>query len=72
MKVLVAIYPFLCEQVIIEGFTFVSNIWDHDPSANEIEEELVRGQYDGLLIGTKTVNKSIVDKNKSAKDDFKN
>lgn len=60
MKVLVAIYPFLT-QPACEGIEFVVNPWGRSPSAEEIEEEIVNGGYNGLIVGTRQVRKSMVD-----------
>jgi D-3-phosphoglycerate dehydrogenase len=66
-RVLIAVYPFLTGITKQQNVEYVSSIWDHDPSSDEIESELIRGQYDGLLIGTKTVKKSIASKVPSLK-----
>lgn len=60
MKVLIAIYPFLSRPQETGDVEFIVNPWGRDPSADEIEEELARGEYAGLIVGTKTVKNSIL------------
>ena len=62
MKILIAIYPFLIDIPKIENFKFINNPWGRKPSADELEKELVAGKYDGLIVGTTEVKKSIVKK----------
>lgn len=57
MKILIAIYPFL-SNLFHYDYQFY-NPWAHDPSAEEIENELANNQYDALIVGTKEVRKSI-------------
>lgn len=66
MKVLVAIYPFLT-QPECEDIDFIINPWGHSASADEIEEEIVSGAYDGLIVGTREVRNSIIDRANSLK-----
>ena len=67
MKILIAIYPFLIDTPIIKNFKFINNPWGRRPSADELEKELVTGKYDGLIVGTTEVKKSIVEKIDSLK-----
>jgi D-3-phosphoglycerate dehydrogenase len=57
LKILIAIYPFL-SNLFHYDYQFY-NPWAHDPSAEEIENELANNQYDALIVGTKEVRKSI-------------
>jgi len=61
VKVLIAIYPFLSKPPVLCDTEFVCNPWGREPSADEIEAELIKGKYDALIVGTKKVNKSIID-----------
>lgn len=67
MKILIAIFPFLNNPQQTEDIEFICNPWGREPSAAEIEDELVSGQYDALIVGTKTVNNSIIEKVDSLK-----
>ena len=67
MKVLIAIYPFLSQLEGFDNIQFVCNPWGRDPLAEEIEEEIIKGQYDALIVGTKEVRKSISEKCPSLK-----
>ena len=67
MKILIAVYPFLIDIPIIKNFNFINNPWGRRPSADEIEKELITGKYDGLIVGTTEVRKSIVEKIDSLK-----
>ena len=60
MKILIAIYPFLLDIPEIKNFKFVNNPWGRRPSADELEKELIRGKYDGLIVGTTKIKDSIV------------
>jgi len=61
-KILIAVYPFLTDTPVIKNFKFVGNPWGKRPSADALEKELVAGKYDGLIVGTTEVKKSIVKK----------
>jgi len=67
MKILIAVYPFLLDILEIKNFDFVNNPWGRRPSADELEKELTTGKYDGLIVGTTEVKKSIVEKMDSLK-----
>jgi len=67
MKILIAVYPFLIDIPKIENFRFINNPWGRKPSADELEKELAAGKYDGLIVGTTEVKKSIVKKIDSLK-----
>jgi len=67
MKILIAIYPFLMEIPKIEGFEFINNPWGRKPSADELERELESGKYNGLIVGTTEIKKTIVKKAGSLK-----
>ena len=65
MKILIAVYPFLMEIPAKQGFEFVNNPWGRRPSADEIEKELATGKYNGLIVGTTEVRRSIVENTNS-------
>lgn len=66
MRVLIAVYPFLSH---LENTADVEYHcpYMNSPSANDIETELIKGQYEGVLIGTTKLNPSIVEHNKALK-----
>jgi len=66
-KILIAIYPFLTDTKIIKNFIFVNNPWERRPTVDELEKELLSGEYDGLIVGTTEIKKSIVEKMHSLK-----
>ena len=59
MKILIAIYPFLLDFPEIDNCEFVNNPWGKRPSADELEKELIIGNYDGLIVGTTKIKNSI-------------
>jgi len=61
-KILIAIHPILTGTPVIENFKFIDNPWGKRPSADELEKELITGKYNGLIVGTTEVKKSIVEK----------
>lgn len=67
MKVLIAVYPFMNSPETTGEIEFVVNPWGRDPDSSEIEEELVGGNYDALIVGTKKVNNSILNRSNSLK-----
>jgi len=67
VKILIAVYPFLLGIPVIKNFEFIDNPWGRRPSADEIEKELVTGKYDGLIVGTTEIKKSIVEQTDSLK-----
>ncbi len=62
MRILIAVHPFLTGIPEIKNFRFTGNPWGRRPSADELEKELVSGKYNGLIVGTTEVKKSIVKK----------
>jgi len=66
-KILIAVHPFLTGTPVTENFKFVDNPWGKRPSADELEKELVTGKYNGLIVGTTKIKKSIVGKIDSLK-----
>jgi D-3-phosphoglycerate dehydrogenase len=67
MRILIAVHPFLTGIPEIKNFKFIGNPWGRRPSADELEKELISGKYDGLIVGTTKVKKSIVKKIDSLK-----
>lgn len=67
MKILVAIYPFLTHTEKHGDVTLIINPWGRGASADEIEAELINGQYDGLIVGTREIKKSIAEQVPSLK-----
>ncbi|MDD5454083.1 MAG: NAD(P)-dependent oxidoreductase [Candidatus Ratteibacteria bacterium] len=67
MKILIAVHPFLLDIPEIKNIDFINNPWGRKPSADDLEKELVTGKYDGLIVGTTEVKKSIVEKVNSLK-----
>ncbi len=67
MKILIAIYPFLMDFPEIKNCEFVNNPWGRRPSADDIEQELITGKYDGLIVGTTRINDSITEQADSLK-----
>jgi D-3-phosphoglycerate dehydrogenase / 2-oxoglutarate reductase len=59
MKILIATYPFLLDFPEIDNCEFVNNPWGKRPSAGELEQELITGEYDGLIVGTTRIKNSI-------------
>lgn len=66
MRVLIAVYPFLSH---LENTAEVEYNcpFKNSPSADDIEAELIKGQYDGVLVGTTRLNVSIAEHNKALK-----
>lgn len=63
MKVLVAAYPFLTEIGSCDDIAFVVNPWgNREFTSKEMTEELIRGSYDGLIVGTKKVDNELTDR----------
>lgn len=62
MKILIAVYPFLSDISKYDTNFVFHNPWDHDPSSEEIEGEMVFSHYDALIVGTKKVMNTISDK----------
>lgn len=61
MKILVALSPFFADLPDLPGVTFTVNPWGGEPDAELIEKEMLAGQYDALIIGTKRVKNTIAD-----------
>lgn len=59
MKVLIAISPFLSDLSGFPEVEFVKNPWGRNPTEAELEKELAEGDYDGLIVGTRTVRNSV-------------
>lgn len=62
MRILIAISPFLSDLSSWSNCEFVLNPWGRNPTEEELEIELVQGNYDGLIIGTRNVRNSIAEK----------
>ena len=60
MKILIAIHPFLLDFPEIKNCEFVNNPWGKRPSEDELEKELIIGNYDGLIVGTTKIKDSII------------
>lgn len=62
MRVLVSAFPFLNKVSARDGIEFVYHPWNRRPKPAEILEEVVRGQYEGLIAGTEELDSAIADR----------
>lgn len=67
MKVLIAVHPFLTAIPKVKNLKFINNPWGRRPTADELEKELATGKYNGLIVGTTEIKKSIVKQTDSLK-----
>jgi len=67
MHVLVSAYPFLNKVAARDGIEFVYHPWNRKPKPEEILEEMVRGEYAGLIAGTERLENAIADQARALK-----
>lgn len=67
MRVLIAVHPFLTTLQDTGDIEFIANPWGRSPSSDQLEEELLNDQYDGVLIGTVDLRPGIAELSNSLK-----